>query len=220
MQLVKFHQPGIFNYSALLLSEDNDTLYVGAREAVFAVNALNIAQKQHEVWPGFQLPCGLGCRPLLQCFLLKSAHAAPPQSSGASLATFSLWQASDVLFKEQPPLHSLGQGPLIWQLSSCTVSMPPQSQMSLAALSIDHPPSFQLECLQLLLRTSSRVHRSGGSDALDPLPIVTPVDGGKPLVLYPVPCPPTHLHALLPLLGEAKTQIHSLHLLNVSLGIS
>ncbi|KAM5329901.1 semaphorin-4D isoform 4-T7 [Glossophaga mutica] len=50
VQLVKFHQPGIFNYSALLLSEDKDTLYVGAREAVFAVNALNIAQKQHEAY--------------------------------------------------------------------------------------------------------------------------------------------------------------------------
>ncbi|XP_036890715.1 semaphorin-4D isoform X4 [Sturnira hondurensis] len=50
VQLVKFHQPGIFNYSALLLSEDKNTLYVGAREAVFAVNALNIAQKQHEAY--------------------------------------------------------------------------------------------------------------------------------------------------------------------------
>lgn len=52
VQLVEFHQPGIFNYSALLLSEDKDTLYVGAREAVFAVNALDVSQKQHEVWPG------------------------------------------------------------------------------------------------------------------------------------------------------------------------
>uniref|UniRef100_K9J315 Semaphorin-4D n=1 Tax=Desmodus rotundus TaxID=9430 RepID=K9J315_DESRO len=50
VQLVKFHQPGIFNYSALLLSEDKDTLYVGAREAVFAVNALDITQKQHEAY--------------------------------------------------------------------------------------------------------------------------------------------------------------------------
>ncbi|XP_014641447.1 PREDICTED: semaphorin-4D isoform X2 [Ceratotherium simum simum] len=50
VQLVYFHQPGIFNYSALLLSEDKDTLYVGAREAVFAVNALNISEKQHEAY--------------------------------------------------------------------------------------------------------------------------------------------------------------------------
>ncbi|XP_053434822.1 semaphorin-4D isoform X2 [Nycticebus coucang] len=50
VQLVHFHEPGIYNYSALLLSEDTDTLYIGAREAVFAVNALNISQKQHEVY--------------------------------------------------------------------------------------------------------------------------------------------------------------------------
>lgn len=49
VQLVQFHEPGVFNYSILLLSEDRDTLYVGAREAVFAVNALNISEKQHEV---------------------------------------------------------------------------------------------------------------------------------------------------------------------------
>lgn len=48
--LVKFHEPGIFNYSSLLMSEDKDTLYVGAREAVFAVNALDISEKQHEVY--------------------------------------------------------------------------------------------------------------------------------------------------------------------------
>lgn len=47
---MEFHQPGIFNYSALLLSEDKDTLYVGAREAVFAVNALDVSQKQHEAY--------------------------------------------------------------------------------------------------------------------------------------------------------------------------
>ncbi|XP_062956423.1 semaphorin-4D isoform X1 [Cynocephalus volans] len=50
VRLVQFHEPGIYNYSALLLSEDEDTLYIGAREAVFAVNALDIAEKQHEVY--------------------------------------------------------------------------------------------------------------------------------------------------------------------------
>lgn len=48
--LVQFHEPGIFNYSALLMSEDKGTLYVGAREAVFAVNALDVSEKQHEVY--------------------------------------------------------------------------------------------------------------------------------------------------------------------------
>ncbi|XP_026947789.1 semaphorin-4D isoform X1 [Sagmatias obliquidens] len=50
VQLVQFHEPGIFNYSSLLLSEDKDTLYVGAREAVFALNAHNISKKQHEAY--------------------------------------------------------------------------------------------------------------------------------------------------------------------------
>ncbi|XP_025137899.3 semaphorin-4D isoform X3 [Bubalus bubalis] len=50
VQLVQFHEPGIFNYSALLLSEDEDTLFVGAREAVFALNAHNVSKKQHEAY--------------------------------------------------------------------------------------------------------------------------------------------------------------------------
>lgn len=37
------------NYSTLLLSEDKDVLYVGAREVIFALNAVNVAEKQHEV---------------------------------------------------------------------------------------------------------------------------------------------------------------------------
>lgn len=53
---MQFHEPGIFNYSALLLSEDEDTLFVGAREAVFALNAHNISKKQHEVWCGLPVP--------------------------------------------------------------------------------------------------------------------------------------------------------------------
>ncbi|KAM6160925.1 semaphorin-4D [Erethizon dorsatum] len=48
--LVRFHEPGIYNYSALLMSEDEDTLYVGAREAIFAVSALDISRKLHEVY--------------------------------------------------------------------------------------------------------------------------------------------------------------------------
>ncbi|XP_037706911.1 semaphorin-4D isoform X3 [Choloepus didactylus] len=52
VHLVHFHEPGIFNYSILLLSEDKDkdTLYVGAREAVFALNALDVTEKQQEVY--------------------------------------------------------------------------------------------------------------------------------------------------------------------------
>lgn len=49
VKLLQFHEPGVFNYSVLLLSEDGNTLYVGAREAVFALSALNISHKLHEV---------------------------------------------------------------------------------------------------------------------------------------------------------------------------
>ncbi|XP_047382243.1 semaphorin-4D isoform X5 [Sciurus carolinensis] len=48
--LVQFREPGIYNYSALLMSEDGDTLYVGAREAVFALEASDISRKQREVY--------------------------------------------------------------------------------------------------------------------------------------------------------------------------
>uniref|UniRef100_A0A5F8GFP5 Semaphorin 4D n=1 Tax=Monodelphis domestica TaxID=13616 RepID=A0A5F8GFP5_MONDO len=49
VHLVRFQEPGVSNYSALLLGSGDDTLYIGAREAIFAVNSLNIADKQHEV---------------------------------------------------------------------------------------------------------------------------------------------------------------------------
>ncbi|XP_048194719.1 semaphorin-4D-like [Perognathus longimembris pacificus] len=48
VELLQFHEPGVFNYSELLLNRYKDTLYVGAREAIFALNALNISQKQLE----------------------------------------------------------------------------------------------------------------------------------------------------------------------------
>uniref|UniRef100_A0A8D2D625 Semaphorin-4D n=1 Tax=Sciurus vulgaris TaxID=55149 RepID=A0A8D2D625_SCIVU len=48
--LVQFREPGIYNYSALLMSEDGDTLYVGAREAVFELEASDISRKQREVY--------------------------------------------------------------------------------------------------------------------------------------------------------------------------
>ncbi|XP_061230637.1 semaphorin-4D isoform X2 [Neopsephotus bourkii] len=49
VQLIHFHESEVSNYSTLLLSEDKDVLYVGAREVIFALNALNIAEKQHEL---------------------------------------------------------------------------------------------------------------------------------------------------------------------------
>ncbi|XP_040396363.1 semaphorin-4D isoform X2 [Cygnus olor] len=49
VQLIHFHESEVSNYSTLLLSEDKDVLYVGAREVIFALNAVNIAEKQHEL---------------------------------------------------------------------------------------------------------------------------------------------------------------------------
>lgn len=49
VQLIHFHESEVSNYSTFLLSEDKDVLYVGAREVIFALNAVNIAEKQHEV---------------------------------------------------------------------------------------------------------------------------------------------------------------------------
>lgn len=68
MWLEKFHEPGIFNYSVLLLSEDKSTLYVGAREAVFALNARNVSEKWHEVrrWHPAPAPPGRLAPPWLQ----------------------------------------------------------------------------------------------------------------------------------------------------------
>ena len=86
--LEKFHEPGIFNYSVLLLSEDSSTLYVGAREAVFALSALNISQKQHEVGQGLPLRQRVGRRPA-QCFS-STLPWAPPGAAGPLPAASAL----------------------------------------------------------------------------------------------------------------------------------
>lgn len=46
---MEFSEPGIFNYSTLLLSEERDALYVGAREAVFELNKKNVTIKNNKV---------------------------------------------------------------------------------------------------------------------------------------------------------------------------
>ncbi|XP_060546564.1 semaphorin-4D isoform X2 [Pantherophis guttatus] len=50
VHLVHFQEPEISNYSTLLLDEDKDTLYVGAREVIFALNSFNIVEKKEEVF--------------------------------------------------------------------------------------------------------------------------------------------------------------------------
>ncbi|XP_076019731.1 semaphorin-4D-like [Genypterus blacodes] len=43
LDLMEFSEPGIFNYSTLLLIEERDALYVGAREAIFELSKKNVA---------------------------------------------------------------------------------------------------------------------------------------------------------------------------------
>ncbi|XP_062985516.1 semaphorin-4D isoform X2 [Elgaria multicarinata webbii] len=50
VHLIHFQEPETFNYSTLLLNEDEDVLYVGAREVIFALNASNITEKKQEVF--------------------------------------------------------------------------------------------------------------------------------------------------------------------------
>ncbi|XP_010764303.1 semaphorin-4D isoform X2 [Notothenia coriiceps] len=49
LDLMEFSEPGIFNYSTLLLSEKRDALYVGAREAIFELSKKNVTVKNNKV---------------------------------------------------------------------------------------------------------------------------------------------------------------------------
>lgn len=46
---MEFSEPGIFNYSTLLLSEDKAALYVGAREAIFELSMTNVTIRNNKV---------------------------------------------------------------------------------------------------------------------------------------------------------------------------
>lgn len=46
---MEFSEPGIFNYSTLLLSEQRNALYVGAREAVFELSKTNVTIRNNKV---------------------------------------------------------------------------------------------------------------------------------------------------------------------------
>uniref|UniRef100_A0AAQ6ACU3 Semaphorin-3C n=1 Tax=Amphiprion ocellaris TaxID=80972 RepID=A0AAQ6ACU3_AMPOC len=48
LDLMEFSEPGIFNYSTLLLSEERDALYVGAREAIFQLSKKNVTVKNNK----------------------------------------------------------------------------------------------------------------------------------------------------------------------------
>ncbi|XP_063066710.1 semaphorin-4D isoform X2 [Engraulis encrasicolus] len=49
VNLVEFAEPGVFNYSTLLLSEERDVLYVGAREAIFELSMKNVTVRKNKV---------------------------------------------------------------------------------------------------------------------------------------------------------------------------
>ncbi|XP_035382861.1 semaphorin-4D isoform X2 [Electrophorus electricus] len=49
VSLVEFSEPGVLNYSTLLLSEERDVLYVGARETIFELSLNNVSVKNNQV---------------------------------------------------------------------------------------------------------------------------------------------------------------------------
>ncbi|XP_033845096.1 semaphorin-4D isoform X2 [Periophthalmus magnuspinnatus] len=49
IDVTEFSEPGIFNYTTLLLSEERDALYVGAREAIFELNKNDITKRHKKV---------------------------------------------------------------------------------------------------------------------------------------------------------------------------
>ncbi|KAG8596044.1 hypothetical protein GDO81_001717 [Engystomops pustulosus] len=50
ISLTRFQVQDVYNYSTLLLSDDNNVLYIGAREVIFAVNSQNISEKKQEAY--------------------------------------------------------------------------------------------------------------------------------------------------------------------------
>ncbi|KAM6975964.1 semaphorin-4D isoform 3-T4 [Tautogolabrus adspersus] len=49
LDLMEFSEPGISNYTTLLLSEEKDALYVGAREAIFELSKSDVTVKNNKV---------------------------------------------------------------------------------------------------------------------------------------------------------------------------
>uniref|UniRef100_A0A8C5EVK8 Semaphorin-3C n=1 Tax=Gouania willdenowi TaxID=441366 RepID=A0A8C5EVK8_GOUWI len=104
-----FSEPGISNYSTLLLSEEHDALYVGAREAIFELSKRNVTLRNNKVqWTVAEDPmtmCTLkgkskerDCLNYIRVLQLVDAerlyvcgtHAFQPQCDYLNLADFSL----------------------------------------------------------------------------------------------------------------------------------
>uniref|UniRef100_A0AAY4DNH2 Semaphorin 4D n=1 Tax=Denticeps clupeoides TaxID=299321 RepID=A0AAY4DNH2_9TELE len=106
--LMEFSEPGTFNYSTLLLMEDNETLYVGAREAIFKLsmqNNLSALQVDWKVPEQHMLKCiAKGKSKETECLnyirvlqvlsndmlYVCGTHAFQPLCDRLSLKTFSL----------------------------------------------------------------------------------------------------------------------------------
>ncbi|KAM3873826.1 semaphorin-4D [Diretmus argenteus] len=109
VDLMEFSEPGISNYSTLLLSEERDALYVGAREAIFELSKKNVTVRNNKVqWTVAEIPmtmCTLkgkskekDCLNYIrvlqvlddQRLYVCGTHAFQPQCDYLSLSDFSL----------------------------------------------------------------------------------------------------------------------------------
>ncbi|XP_054896335.1 semaphorin-4D isoform X3 [Poeciliopsis prolifica] len=109
LDLLEFSEPGIFNYSTLLLSEERDALYVGARDAIFELNKRNVTVRNQKVqWRVAEHPMEMCTRKgksrerdcpnyirVLQIvddkrLYICGTHAFQPQCDYLNLADFSL----------------------------------------------------------------------------------------------------------------------------------
>ncbi|KAK2819250.1 hypothetical protein Q5P01_024811 [Channa striata] len=109
LDLMEFSEPGIFNYSTLLLSEKRDALYVGAREAIFELSRKNVSVRNNKVqWKVAELPMSMctlkgkskerDCLNYIRVLqfvdderlYVCGTHAFQPQCDYLNLASFSL----------------------------------------------------------------------------------------------------------------------------------
>ncbi|XP_023193868.1 semaphorin-4D isoform X3 [Xiphophorus maculatus] len=109
LDLMEFSEPGIFNYSTLLLSEERGALYVGARDAIFELNKRNVTVRNQKVqWKVAEHPMEMCTRKgksrerdcpnyirVLQIvddkrLYICGTHAFQPQCDYLNLADFSM----------------------------------------------------------------------------------------------------------------------------------
>ncbi|XP_057674305.1 semaphorin-4D isoform X1 [Corythoichthys intestinalis] len=108
-EVMEFSEPGIFNYSTLLLSDERDALYVGAREAIFELSKKNVTVRNNKVlWQVGESPIAMctlkgksketDCLNYIrvlqvvddQRLYVCGTHAFQPQCDYLTLADFSL----------------------------------------------------------------------------------------------------------------------------------